>query len=201
MDAPGWTNLVLMKSKSPLPSGRPSRSLTGAAQPQNLGKTVVKLPPCLPRTASRGFWCPTFGRGEQLSDRQDYFSQLRSTHYVSATSLSGEIPSSSESFSPKFVSLALSSETVMTPLFCLSIMDKAVKISFSGSSCFVCLYIMFRKVEKSSSAFRSGGKKKRADSLRGAQCCSPHPALAPSSVLLPKKKQPTNKKPLPGPDS
>lgn len=190
MGAPGWTNLVLMKSKSPLPSGRPSRSLTGAAQPQNCGKTLVKLPPCLPQTTSRGFWCPTFGRGEQLSDRQDYFSQLRSTHYISATSLCGEIPSSSESFSPRFVSLALSSETVMTPLFCLSIMDKAVRISFSGSSCFVCLYIMFRKVEKSSSAFRSG-KKKKADSLQGAQCCSPHPALAPSSALPPKKNNQT----------
>lgn len=36
-------------------------------------RTLVKLPPCLPQTADRGFWCPTFGRGEQLSDRQDYF--------------------------------------------------------------------------------------------------------------------------------
>lgn len=72
-----------------------------------------------------------------------------------------EIPSSSESFSPSLVSLALSSEAVITPFFCLSIMDKAVRISFSGSSCFICLYIIFRKVEKSNSAFLSGKNKGR----------------------------------------
>lgn len=51
-------------------------------------------------------------------------------------------------------------------------MDKAVRISLSGSSCFICLYIIFRKVEKSSSALLSG--KIRADSLGMAQFCRLH---------------------------
>lgn len=109
-------------------------------------------------------------------------------------SLNCKIPSSSESFSPSLVSLALSSETAITPLFCLSIMDRAVRISLSGSSCFVCLYIMFRKVEKSNSAFLSG--KIRAGSLGTAQFCSLDPDL--SIPLLCHPCPPRPPVPLPG---
>lgn len=61
------------------------------------------------------------------------------------------IPSLFVSFSPNVVSFARSSDAWMKPLFCLSVIWNASKISASGSSCCICLCIMVRKVEKSSS--------------------------------------------------
>lgn len=49
------------------------------------------------------------------------------------------------------VSLARSSEAWMYPFFCLSVILKASRISVLGSSCCICLCIIVRNVEKSSS--------------------------------------------------
>lgn len=70
------------------------------------------------------------------------------------------LPSSLVSLSPKFISLALNSATVMNPVFCLSAINIAKRISFLGSSFCICLYMTVRKVEKSSSAVLSGNEKR-----------------------------------------
>lgn len=64
-------------------------------------------------------------------------------------------PSWSVSFSPKLVSLDLSSAAGTCPRLCLSIILIASVISAVGSSCCCCRCIMIRNVEKSSSPFLS----------------------------------------------
>lgn len=61
------------------------------------------------------------------------------------------LPSLLVSFSPNIVSFARSSDAWMCPFFSLSVILRASRISVFGSSCCICLCIMVRNVEKSSS--------------------------------------------------
>lgn len=70
--------------------------------------------------------------------------------------LAGKLPSLWVSFSPSFVSLDRSSDAMIYPFFSLSAISRASRISFLGSSCFICACMMVRKVEKSSSPCLSG---------------------------------------------
>lgn len=101
------------------------------------------------------------------------------------------LPSLLVSFSPSVVSLALSSDAWMKPFLCLSVIRKASRISFSGSSCWICRCIMVRKVEKSTTPDFSEHREKdihvfqcnKADwrdvSLCASQCWNMRACAAP----------------------